>query len=74
MADRDPPRSFEPKDQDPTHGKDTPPYANKPGQHMLGDETEEQNLDQPGDPSARITEEEVEDAFRQEGTSGAPRP
>jgi hypothetical protein len=30
---------------------------------MLGDETEEQNLNQPGDPSARITEKEVKSAF-----------
>lgn len=32
---------------------------------MMGDGTEEQNLDQPGDPKARITEEEVEAAFAQ---------
>jgi hypothetical protein len=30
---------------------------------MMGDGTEEQNLGQPGDPEARITEEEVEKAF-----------
>jgi len=30
---------------------------------MMGDGTEEQNLNQPGDPSKRITEEEVDDAF-----------
>jgi len=30
---------------------------------MLGDETEEQNLSEPGDPSARIKEEEVDAAF-----------
>jgi len=30
---------------------------------VLGDGTEEQNLGQPGDPSKRITEEEVDDAF-----------
>jgi hypothetical protein len=41
----------------------------KPGGHaesvpgMMGDGTEEQNLDQPGDPAARITEEEVDAAF-----------
>jgi hypothetical protein len=73
MADPRETRSFE--DKDPTHGKDTPPYANKPGQHMMGDETEEQNLNQPGDPSQRITEEDVEEAFRQEGGQpGAQRP
>lgn len=30
---------------------------------MLGDGTEEQNLNQPGDPKARITQEEVDAAF-----------
>ena len=30
---------------------------------MMGDGTEEQNLDQPGNPGARITEDEVRDAF-----------
>ena len=30
---------------------------------MMGDGTEEQNLNQPGDPSKRISEEEVDDAF-----------
>jgi hypothetical protein len=36
----------------------TPPYP-----EMMGDETEEQNLDQIGDPSARITAEDVNEAF-----------
>ena len=30
---------------------------------MMGDGTEEQNLNQRGNPSARITEKEVDDAF-----------
>ncbi|WP_333590952.1 hypothetical protein [Brevundimonas sp.] len=30
---------------------------------VMGDGTEEQNLGQPGDPSKRITEDEVQDAF-----------
>jgi hypothetical protein len=30
---------------------------------MMGDGTEEQNLNQPGHPEARITEEEVQEAF-----------
>ncbi len=30
---------------------------------MMGDGTEEQNLGQKGDPSARITKDEVEEAF-----------
>jgi hypothetical protein len=33
----------------------------RPG--VMGDETEEQNLNQPGDPSARISRDEVEAAF-----------
>jgi len=36
--------------------------AKKPG--MMGDGTEEQNLGQPGNPGARITEDEVKDAFK----------
>jgi hypothetical protein len=72
MANPKEPRSFE--DKDPTHGKDTPPYASKPGQHMMGDETEEQNLNQPGDPSQRISKEEVEQAFREGDQPGAQRP
>lgn len=31
---------------------------------MMGDGTEEQNLNQKGDPSARITEDEVKEAFK----------
>ena len=30
---------------------------------MMGDETEEQNLNEPGNPDARIKNDEVEDAF-----------
>ncbi len=33
----------------------------RPG--MLGDGTEEQNLDQKGDPAARVTKDDVEAAF-----------
>jgi hypothetical protein len=35
--------------------------VSKPG--MMGDGTEEQNLDQPGNPAARIKQDEVADAF-----------
>lgn len=38
-----------------------PKIVTTPG--VLGDGTEEQNLNQPGDPSKRITEDEVDDAF-----------
>jgi len=31
---------------------------------MMGDGTEEQNLNQKGDPTKRITEKEVDDAFK----------
>ena len=37
---------------------------------MMGDGTEEQNLNQPGNPDARITEKEVEEAFKQGGGKG----
>ncbi|MEA2852976.1 MAG: hypothetical protein QOE02_2995 [Rhodospirillaceae bacterium] len=37
------------------------PDVSKPG--MMGDGTEEQNLDQLGNPAARIKEGEVADAF-----------
>ena len=36
--------------------------GSQPG--VLGDWTEEQNLGQPGDPKARITEDEVKAAFK----------
>ena len=39
----------------------TKPAPSHPG--MMGDGTEEQNLNEPGDPSARIKAEEVEAAF-----------
>lgn len=40
---------------------DTPAKDPHPG--MMGDGTEEQSLDQKGDPSKRITEDEARDAF-----------
>lgn len=40
---------------------DDPKKDPHPG--MMGDGTEEQSLSQPGDPSKRITEDEVKDAF-----------
>ena len=39
------------------------PTAVEPHPGMMGDGTEEQNLNQKGDPSARITEDEIQDAF-----------
>ena len=45
---------------DPKHAK-TKPAPSHPG--MMGDGTEEQNLGQPGDPAARIKEDEVDAAF-----------
>lgn len=38
---------------------------------MMGDGTEEQNLNQPGDPEKRITKEEVEEAFKAKGDQGS---
>jgi len=39
---------------------------------MMGDGTEEQNLNQKGDPSARITEAEVKEAFKDGGGKAQP--
>ena len=35
----------------------------------MGDGTEEQNLGQPGNPGARITEDEVKEAFKDSGAT-----
>jgi hypothetical protein len=45
---------------DSKHDK-TKPAASHPG--MMGDGTEEQNLGQPGNPAARIKQDEVDAAF-----------
>lgn len=45
---------------DPKHPKSKPGVSH-PG--MMGDETEEQNLGEPGNPDARIKEDEVDEAF-----------
>ena len=42
----------------------TPKTGTDPHPGMMGDGTEEQNLGQPGNPAARITEEEVAEAFK----------
>ncbi len=41
----------------------TPAAEKHPG--MMGDGTEEQNLNQPGNPQARIGKDELQDAFSQ---------
>ena len=43
---------------------------------MMGDGTEEQNLGQTGNPGARITEDEVKDAFEKPADTAkeAPKP
>ena len=38
---------------------------------MMGDGTEEQNLGQPGNPAARISEDEVKEAFGDKGEAPA---
>jgi hypothetical protein len=48
---------------------DTPTKDPHPG--MMGDGTEEQNLNQEGDPSKRITEDEAKAAFGEK--TKAPR-
>lgn len=45
---------------DSKHPKQKPGVSH-PG--MMGDETEEQNLGEPGNPDARIKEDEVDEAF-----------
>ena len=52
--------------QSPTGQGQKDPKSQKGDLHpgMMGDGTEEQNLNQKGDPSARITEAEVKDAFK----------
>jgi hypothetical protein len=49
------------------------PAGSRPG--VMGDETEEQNLGQPGNPKARITRQEVEEAFgKDKKVKGKPKP
>jgi hypothetical protein len=55
---------------DPKSGQDHKIKDLHPG--MMGDGSEEQNLNQKGDPSARITEAEVREAFKHGG--GKPKP
>jgi hypothetical protein len=57
-----------------TGAQPKPGGGSRPG--VLGDWTEEQNLDQPGNPDARITQQEVEEAFGQEkgGKAGQKKP
>lgn len=46
--------------------------GSQPG--VMGDGTEEQNLGQPGNPGARITEDEVREAFGKKPDKAAPKP
>ena len=48
------------------------PGASHPG--MMGDGTEEQNLGQTGDPGARISEDEVKEAFGNAAPAEGPAP
>jgi hypothetical protein len=48
----------------PQNSPDAKNDGSAPG--VLGDWTEEQNLGQPGDPKARITKKDVQEAFEQE--------
>jgi hypothetical protein len=43
--------------------KQTKPNPTAPHPGMMGDGTEEQNLDQPGNPEARIKKDEIDAAF-----------
>ena len=44
--------------------KVTNQQANSPHPGMMGDGTEEQNLNQQGNPEARITQDDVDEAFK----------
>lgn len=55
--------------QQPQPGQSTEKH---PG--MMGDGTEEQNLNQKGNPGARITEDEVKEAFKDGGDPGGATP
>ena len=50
------------------------PKTTDPHPGMMGDGTEEQNLNQKGDPSARITEDEVKEAFGEKAEAPAAKP
>jgi hypothetical protein len=43
--------------------------AKTPYPGMMGDGTEEQNLGQTGDPGARVTEDDVKEAFKDSTTT-----
>jgi len=44
--------------------KATKQLANNPHPGMMGDGTEEQNLNQQGNPGARVTQDDVDEAFK----------
>ncbi len=46
----------------------------EPHPGMMGDGTEEQNLGQTGNPGARITEDEVKDAFKKPADAPSDKP
>ncbi|MGI9170070.1 MAG: hypothetical protein ACR2FH_07850 [Caulobacteraceae bacterium] len=52
----------------------TPPKNDDSHPGMMGDGTEEQNLGQPGNPGARITEDEVREAFGEKPDKAPPKP
>ncbi|MDQ2861031.1 MAG: hypothetical protein M3T55_09975 [Pseudomonadota bacterium] len=55
---------------------DTPTPAKNDGSQpgVMGDGTEEQNLGQRGNPAARITEDEVREAFGKKPDKAPPKP
>jgi len=59
-------RTFVPENPKMTSKPDSKTTGQKPAAThtgMMGDGTEEQNLDQPGNPAARIKKDEVDAAF-----------
>ncbi len=59
---------------DDKHTDEKATGGSRPG--VMGDGTEEQNLGQPGNPGARITEDEVKEAFSDDKAAKdkAPKP
>jgi hypothetical protein len=53
------------KESNPKDTTEKKPADPHPG--MMGDGTEEQNLGQPGNPAARIKQDEVDAAFAKDG-------
>ena len=61
-----------PRADQPGAAPDRSGKVSHPG--MMGDGTMEQDLNEPGDPAARVTREDVEEAFGQKGGKDDRKP